>query len=320
MAKVKLLVTRQFPKAVLERANRDYDCLFNQTSLGWSNDELILASQNMQAIFCSSSDKFTDDIISKLSDTVKIIATFSVGYEHFDLNSAKARGITLTNTPDVVTESTADTAILLMLAAARRAREAFSMIVSDSWKGWTPTQLLGIQPRGRRLGILGMGRIGRAVAQRARSFGMEIHYHNRNKLSAELEDGAIYHAASAELFKISDFLSINCELTKETSKLLNQDTINLLPENAIVVNTSRGGVIDDKALISALKSGQVFAAGLDVFDGEPNINPDYLSLKNVFLFPHIGSATIDARNAMGFRALDNIDSYFKSGEPKDKLV
>ena len=320
MPRTKLLVTRKFPQDVLERAKKDYECKTNNLERAWSNEELILEAQNMDAILCCSSDKFKEETISQLSETVKIIATFSVGYEHVDLESAKKRGITVTNTPDVVTDATADITILLLLAAARRAREALEMISSGKWNGWTPTQLLGIQPKGRRLAILGMGRIGRAVADRARGFGMEIHYYNRNKLSENLEKGAIFHDSREELFKVADFLSINCDLTKDTYKLLNRETINLLPRNAIIINTSRGGVVDDEALILALKSGQIAAAGLDVFNSEPNINPKYFPLENAFILPHIGSATTDARNAMGFRALDNIDTFFNKSKPKDILT
>jgi lactate dehydrogenase-like 2-hydroxyacid dehydrogenase len=274
----------------------------------------------MDGVLCCSSDKFDENIIRSLSGSVKIIATFSVGYEHIKIQVAETKGITVTNTPDVLTESTADTAILLLLAAARRAREALHMISSGNWTGWTPTQLLGIQPGGRRLGILGMGRIGCAVADRARAFGMKIHYYNRNKLPPNLEKGAIYHKSYEDLFSVSDFLSINCQMTPETKNLINCNTIDLFPKDAVIVNTSRGGVIEDSALIEALKSGRIAAAGLDVFEGEPNVNTGYFPLENAFIFPHIGSATVDTRNAMGFRALDNLDTYFSGGIPRDRLA
>jgi lactate dehydrogenase-like 2-hydroxyacid dehydrogenase len=320
MVSAKLLVTRHFPPDVIARARRDYEVTLNPVDSAWTGDELIANAQGQDGIFLSSSNKFTKDVINALPECVKILATFSVGYEHIDLTAAQGRGIVVTNTPDVLTESTADTAMMLILNAARRAREALEMVSHGNWKGWTPTQLLGIQPGGRRLAILGMGRIGRAVAHRARAFGMDIHYHNRSRLSADLERGATYHATPQELFRHADFLSINCELTEDTAGLINTDSLRLFPDNPVIVNTARGGIIDDDALIAALKSGQVAAAGLDVYDGEPNLNPAYMPLPNAFLTPHIGSATVDTRNAMGYRALDNLDAFFRGEEPTDRLV
>jgi len=317
---VKLLLTRHFPDDVIARATREYSITLNPVDSAWGGDQLITNAEGMDGIFCSSSNKFTSEVISGLPDSVKILATFSVGYEHIDLEAARGRGIVVTNTPDVLTESTADTAMMLLLNAARRAREALEMVAQGEWTGWTPTQLLGIQPGGRRLAILGMGRIGRAVAQRARAFGMEIHYHNRSRLSLELELGAIYHATPQALFRHADFLSINCELTPETTKLINRESLELFPPYPVIVNTARGGIIDDEALIAALKSDRVAAVGLDVYEGEPKLNPSYLGLPNAFLTPHIGSATVDTRNAMGFRALDNLDAFFSGVEPKDRLV
>ena len=316
----KLLLTRHFPDDVIVRAKRDYDVMLNPQDSAWAGNQLVSNADGMDGIFCSSSNKFTCDVFSSLPDCVKILATFSVGYEHIDLDAAKARGIMVTNTPDVLTESTADTAMMLLLNAARRAREALEMVSKGEWTGWTPTQLLGIQPGGRRLAILGMGRIGRAVAQRARAFGMEIHYHNRSRLNPDLEQGAVYHQNPESLFGVSDFLSINCELTAKTSKLINSENLELFPPHPVIVNTARGSIIDDGALITALKSGRVAAAGLDVFEGEPKLHPGYLGLPNAFLTPHIGSATVDTRNAMGFRALDNLDAFFRGEEPADRLV
>jgi len=316
----KILLTRLFPDDVLARAKRDYDAILNPADVAWQGNDLIAQAEGMDGLMISSSNKFTPQVIDGLPDSVKILSTFSVGYEHVDLDAAQARGIIVTNTPDVLTEATADTAMMLLLNAARRAREALEMVSTGKWIGWKPTQLLGVQPSGRRLAILGMGRIGRAVAARARAFGMEIHYHNRNRLMPELELGATYHRTAEDLLRHADFLSINCEQTPETTKLINADRIELMPENAIIVNTARGGIIDDEALIAALKSGRVFAAGLDVYDGEPNLNAGYMDLNNAFLTPHFGSATVDTRNAMGFRALDNLDAFFRGNEPGDRLV
>ncbi len=319
MKKNKILVTRKLPEEVLARADKTYDCRFNDADVPWSSDELVDQCSGMDGVLCTSANRFTKDVLLALPRSIKIIATYSVGFEHIDLIEAKSSGITVTNTPEAVTESTADIALFLLLAAARRAREALNIAVSGAWDGWSPTQLLGIEPRGRRLGILGMGRIGQAVAKRARSFGMEIHYHNRNRLPQSLEGASIYHSSANELFLVSDFLSINCELTESTRKIINAETIDLFPNNPIIVNTSRGGVIDDEALIAALKSGRIAGAGLDVFDNEPDINSKYFSLENAFILPHIGSATVDCRNQMGFRALDNLDAFFNGDNPHDKL-
>ncbi|MCF6197161.1 MAG: hypothetical protein L3J50_10725, partial [Emcibacter sp.] len=265
-------------------------------------------------------NKMTRAVITGLPECVKIIATFSAGYEHIDLDAAEARGLIVTNTPDGPTEATADLAILLLLSAARRAREGLEMVTTGAWAGWTPTQLLGIHPHGRRLASLGMGRIGRAVAQRARAFDMDIHYHNRSRLAADLEQGAIYHKTAEELFRVADFLSINCQLTATTAGLVHAQTLALFPDNPVIINTARGGIIDDTALIAALRSGRVAAAGLDVFNSEPDLAKGYLDLPNAYLTPHMGSATVDTRNQMGFRVLDNLDACFSGRQPPDRLV
>ena len=316
---VKLLITRQFPLAVLTRCKRDYDCTFNPGDTDWIGDELVARSANHDAIFFSSGNKFTAEVIQALSDQVKVLATFSVGHEHIDLIAAKEKKLTVVNTPGVLNEATADTAFMLLLCASRRASEADRMVRNGNWLGWTPTQMLGVGMQKKRLAILGMGGIGREVAKRGRAFGMAIHYHNRNRLPTDLEGDAIYHKNAENLLKVADYLSINCPMTPEMACFLNAERIELLPKNAVIVNTARGGLIDDNALITALKSKKVFAAGLDVFDGEPNLHPEYLRLDNVFLSPHIGSATIETRKAMGFLALDNLDAYF-SGEPPPNQI
>lgn len=317
---MKLLITRRYPDDVLARAADDYQVTLNPEDAPWQGDELIARAQGMDGIFFSSSNKFTATVIAGLPASVKIIATYSAGYEHIDLDAAKARGLIVTNTPGVPTQATADLTMMLLLNAARRSREALEMVTQNKWAGWRPTQLLGIHPQGRRLAILGMGSIGRAVAQRARAFGMKIHYHNRNRLTADLEEGAVYHATPEKLFAVADFLSINCALSPLTEKLINANSLRLFPKNAVIVNTARGGIVDDNALIAALRSGRVAAAGLDVFDGEPKLNPGYRDLPNAFLTPHMGSATVDTRNLMGFRVLDNLDAYFRGEQPPDRLA
>jgi lactate dehydrogenase-like 2-hydroxyacid dehydrogenase len=210
--------------------------------------------------------------------------------------------------------------MLCLLGAARRAHEGTTMLRTHSWVGWEPTQLMGVHVTGKRLGILGMGRIGQAMADRARAFRMTIHYSNRTRLSPELEKGAIFYANPDDMLPHCDFLSINAPMTPATRKWVNAERIARLPKGAIVVNTARGGVVDDEALIAALKSGHLFAAGIDVFDGEPKIHPGYYGLENAFLLPHMGSATVDTRNAMGFKALDNLEAFLLRGQTPPDLV
>ncbi len=312
--KPRILVTRRMPPNVTARIERDYDATLNPDDTLLAGDALVKAAEGHAGIFCCSSEKFTPELIGRLPDTVRIVSTFSVGYEHIDVPAAKKRGITVTNTPDVLTDATADIAMLCLLGAARRVSEADRMVREDRWESWHALMLLGTHLGGKRLGIFGMGRIGRAVAQRGRGFGMTIHYHNRSRLKPELEEGATYHATPEAFLPNCDFLSINAPSTPETVKFLNAGHIALLPDGAIVANSARGNMVDDEALIAALKSGKVAAAGLDVFDGEPKIHPGYRKLDNVLLLPHIGSATHETRDAMGFCCLDNLDAFF-AGRP-----
>jgi glyoxylate reductase len=281
---------------------------------------MIERAQRCDAILTCSTENFTAEVIARLPVSVRAVATFSVGTEHMDLEAARARGLVVTNTPDVLTDSTADITLLVLLGAARRAYEGQQMVRENKWVGWTPTQLIGVQVSGKRLGILGMGRIGRAVSKRARGFDMEIHYHNRSRLAPELEQGAVYHEDAERMLGQIDFLSINCPATPETHHFLDARRIALLPERAIVTNTARGAIVDDEALIAALKSGRLAAAGLDVFEGEPDIHPGYRELSNVFILPHMGSATLETRNAMGFKCLDNLDAHFAGAEPPDRVA
>ena len=318
--KPRLLVTRKLPEAVLERAARDYDARLNPEDRLYGPDELIERAAGCDAILTCSTEKFDAEVIARLPASVRAVATFSVGIEHFDLEAARKRGLVMTNTPDVLTDSTADITMLVLLGAARRAQEGQQMVREDKWFGWAPTQLLGVHVSGKRLGILGMGRIGRAVAKRARGFDMEIHYHNRSRLSPELEQGAVYHEDAEQMLGEIDFLSINCPATPDTHHFLDARRIALLHERAIVCNTARGAIVDDEALIAALKAGQLAAAGLDVFEGEPNIHSGYRDLPNVYILPHMGSATLETRNAMGFKCLDNLDALFAGAEPPDRVA
>jgi lactate dehydrogenase-like 2-hydroxyacid dehydrogenase len=219
-----------------------------------------------------------------------------------------------------LSDATAELTILLMLGAARRASEGERLVRTRTWRDWSPSFMVGTQVSGKRLGIVGLGRVGRVTARRARGFDMEIHYHDLQRLASDLEAGAIYHPTPEDLMPHCDFLAFHCVATPQTRKMLNSNRIALLPPGAIVVNASRGAVIDDEALIAALKSGKVAAAGLDVYNNEPDIHPEYRELPNTFLMPHIGSATKETRDAMGFRALDNLDAFFAGREPKDRVA
>jgi len=315
-----VLVTRKLPERVEARLRRDYSPILNPDDALYSPDEIIERAQEADAIMPCHTEKFGADVIARLPERVRVIANFSVGYDHVDTQAARARGLIVTNTPEVLSDATAELTLMLMLGAARRASEGERLVRTREWKDWSPSFMVGTQVTGKRLGILGFGRVGRVVAKRARGFDMEIHYNDLQRAPAELEQGAIFHATPAELMPHCDFLALHCVASPQTIKLLNAKLIALLPEGAIVVNASRGVVIDDEALIAALKSGKLTAAGLDVYNNEPDIHPEYRALPNVFLMPHIGSATRETRDAMGFRALDNLDAVFAGREPRDRVA
>ncbi|MGD9884935.1 MAG: 2-hydroxyacid dehydrogenase [Reyranella sp.] len=319
-AKPKVLATRHFPPDVEARLAANFDAVLNPEDRLYDGPALIAATAGCDAIMCAAGDPLTADTIAGLPGSVRMIATFSVGYEHVDVAAAARRGIAVSNTPDVLTDATADITLLCLLGAARRAHEGAHMLRTRTWTGWTPTQLMGVHVTGKRLGILGMGRIGQAVADRARAFRMQIHYSNRNRLPPDLEKDAIFHADPEAMLPHSDFLSINAPMSAATRKWVNAERIAKLPPGAIVVNTARGGVVDDEALIAALRSGRLAAAGLDVFEGEPRIHPDYHDIPNAFLIPHMGSATVETRNAMGFKALDNLEAFLLRNQTPPDLV
>jgi len=315
-----VLFTRRLPDAVERRAARDYRLIANPDDRPLTADEIVSRSQEADAIVCCVADKMTAVVFSRLPPRVRIVASFGVGTEHLDLAAAKARGVVVTNTPEVLTDATAEVALLLLLGAARRAFEGQDMLRSGRWTGWTPTQLMGRQLSGKRLGVVGMGRIGQAMARRARGFGVEIHYTDQARLPPEKEEGAIFHPTIEELLPLSQLLSLHAPSTPETRHLLDARRLALLPRGAIVVNSARGDLVDDEALIAALRSGQVGAAGLDVFQGEPAVHPGYRTLENTFLLPHMGSATIETREAMGFRALDNVDAVLAGRAARDRVA
>ncbi|NQV43391.1 MAG: D-glycerate dehydrogenase [Rhodospirillales bacterium] len=315
-----VLVTRKLPDAVEERLSQDYDVRLNPDDALYSPDELIERAQDVDAILPCHTEHFTPEVVGRLPDRVKIVANFSVGVDHCNLDAFRNRGIIVTNTPDVLSDATAEIAILLMLGAARRAGEGERMLRDGSWRDWSPAFMVGSAITGKRLGIIGMGRVGQTVAKRARGFDMKIHYYNRSRLAETNEQGAVYHDSIEGLLPVCDVLSLNCPATPETLNLLSAERIALLPDGAIVINTARGALVDEGALSDALRSGKLAAAGLDVYRTEPGGSREIAALPNTFLLPHIGSANKETRDAMGFRALDNLDAYFGGREPGDRVA
>ena len=320
MSKAVILVTRKLPAAVEARLSRDYSPIFNPEDRRYSTDELLQKSEGTDAMLPCHTENLSSEVIEKLPDSVKAIANFSVGVDHCDLNAAKKKGIIVTNTPDVLTDATAEIAMLCLLGAARRASEGERLIRERQWNTWSPDFMVGTQVTGKRIGIIGMGRVGQVTARRARGFDMQVHYYNRRRLPEALEQGAVFHESLSTLLPISDFLALHCPSTPETQDLVNETLIAQLPKGAILVNTARGNVIDEDALINALRSGRLRAAGLDVYKNEPAIREEFSQLENLFALPHVGSATHETRDAMGFRALDNLDAIFSGREPKDRVA
>ena len=314
----KILITRKLIKSSEDLASKIFKVNLNEQDELLTQDEIINKSKNCDGILSSLTEKFDSDVISKLSDKVKIISNFAVGFGNIDIDAAKKRNIIVTNTPDVLTDATAEIAILILLGAARRAKEGIEAAKTKNWK-WTADFLMGKQLTGSRLGILGMGRIGRAVADRAKSFGMKIHYFNRSRLKKDLERDAVYHDSLKSLLSVSEFFSINCPATKETKHIINKESIKNFPDGAVVSNSARGDMIEDEAMVEALKNGKIYSLGIDVYNGEPSIHPDYLTLPNVFVLPHLGSATKKTRTAMADLAVNNLKDFFQTGKCKNQV-
>ena len=314
----KILVTRKLIKTSEDYAAKIFDVKLNEKDKLLTKEELISKSSDCDGILSSITDTFDSSIILELSEKVKIISNFAVGFGNIDIDAAAKKNIAVTNTPDVLTDATAEIAMLVLLGAARRAREGIEWTKKKNWK-WSANFLLGKQLTGARLGILGMGRIGRAIADRARAFGMQIHYYNRSRLDKSLEKDAVYHKSLESLLSVSDFFSINCPSTKETKYIINRKNLKYFPKGAVISNSARGDMIDDEAMVEALKSGKIFSLGLDVYNGEPNIHPEYLTLPNVFVLPHLGSSTMKTRIAMANLAIKNIEDFLKSGKCSNRV-
>lgn len=315
----KAFLCRRFTPPIETELRRRFDLEINEDDTVLNASEIARRAEGAEVLFVTATETVNADVIRKLQPRLKTIATLSVGFDHIDMAAARSFGIKVLHTPDVLSDACAEIAMLLLLNACRRGYEADRMVRSGAWPGWGPTQLLGMGLTGRRLGIFGMGRIGRAIAARARGFGLEIHYHNRTRLSPELEEAALYHDSADGLLAASDIFLIAAPGRPELKGFLDRARIARMPQRAVVVNISRGDLINDDALIEALQSGRLFAAGLDVFANEPNIDPRYRTLDNIFLSPHIGSATHETRDAMGWLLIRGIETLAEGGVPANLL-
>ena len=311
--KPKILVSRKISDLAEEKLQKEFEVTLNSKDEPIPESELIKLINDYDGMISTGFDKISENFFNNLNGKLKIIAQVGVGYDNISIKSAEEKKIKVTNTPNVLNEAVAETTILLILAASRRIGEAYNLVRTDDWKNQKPDLtkfMIGNSVTGKTLGIIGMGRIGRMAAKCAKAFGMKIIYYNRNKLSDDLEDGAKYFSDIKTMLPECDFISIHTPATAETKHILNSSTISLLPKHAVVINTSRGSTIDDDALIDALENKKIYAAGLDVFNNEPNLDKRYLKLDNCFVLPHIGSATHETRLAMSMMAVDNIYCFF----------
>jgi len=320
MEKPSLWISRRLSAKTEARACRDYNVILNEDDRLSDSSAIIEMSGKVDAILPCHSEIFDARVIEKLDSRLKVIANHSVGTDHCDLEAFKKKGIVVTNTPDVLSDATAEIAMLLLLGAARRASEGDRMVRDGQWNTWSPSFMVGHQVTGKRLGIIGMGKVGQVMARRARGFDMEVHYFNRTQLPRDLECNAVYHDSLESLLSVSDIVTLHCPATPSTRGIINATTLAQLPDGAILVNTARGALIDESALLGAIESGKLSAAGLDCFAIEPGGNPEFSKHKNIFMLPHIGSATFETRDAMGFRALDNLDAFFAGKEPRDRVA
>lgn len=317
--KPRAYLCRRFTESVEAAMRARYALQVNEHDSILSPQEIIHAAQGAQVLFASATEQINEEVLRRLSPTLRYVATLSVGYDHINLAQAQALGIGVLHTPDVLSDACAEIAMMLMLNACRRGYEADRLVRSGNWTGWSPTQLLGTGLKGKRVVVFGMGRIGREIAIRAQAFGMEIHYHNRRPLPPEQAANAIYHASLDDALQVADVLVIAVPGSPQLKGVINAGRIALMPPQAVLVNISRGELVDDEALIGALSTGRLFAAGLDVFANEPHVDPRYRELDNVFLSPHIGSATKETRDAMGWLLIDGLDALFQGATPNNLL-
>ncbi|MCH8683988.1 2-hydroxyacid dehydrogenase [Pedomonas mirosovicensis] len=318
----KVIVTRRLPEAVETRMAELFDVTLNLDDRPFDRAALAEAMAEADVLVPTLTDEVDADLIAGSGPNLKLIANFGNGIDHVDLGAARAKGIIVTNTPGVLTDDTADMAMALILAVPRRLAEGQKLLRSGEWKGWSPTMLLGHRIHGKRIGIVGMGRIGQAIAQRARAFGMAVHYHNRRRLPEAVErtvEATYWPRLEAMLSRV-DIISINCPHTPETHHLFNAERIALMQRHAFLINTARGEIVDEPALVDALERGCIAGAGLDVFEHEPAIHPKLLELPNVVLLPHMSSATIEGRLAMGEKVIRNIKVWSDGHRPPDQVL
>ncbi len=320
--RLSVVVTRRLPEPVERRMAELFDVTLRDEDRAMTREELVRAVKTADVLVPTITDKIDAALIAQAGDQLKLIANYGAGVDHIDVNTARQHGILVSNTPGVLTDDTADMTMALVLSVTRRLPEGLSVMQSGDWDGWSPTALLGGRVAGRRLGILGMGRIGQAVARRAAAFGMQIHYHNRHRLRNEIEEeiGATYWESLDQMVARMDVISVNCPHTPSTFHLMNARRLKLMKADAVIVNTSRGEVIDENALTRMLRSGEIAGAGLDVYENGTDINPRLRDLKNVVLLPHMGSATLEGRIEMGEKVLLNIKTFDDGHRPPDQVV
>lgn len=316
-----VIVTRKLPDAIETRMMELFDVRLNLDDEPFSRARMVEAVQAADVLVPTVTDRIDTGILEQASDKLRLIASFGTGVDHIDVAAARARGMTVTNTPGVLTEDTADMTMALILAVPRRLVAGERLMRAGQWRGWSPTSMLGNRIHGKRLGIVGMGRIGQAVARRARGFGLSIHYHNRRPVHAEIEAEleATYWDNLDQMLARMDIISINCPHTPATYHLISPRRLALIQPHAFIVNTSRGEVIDENALVHALQNRDLAGAGLDVFEHEPQVNPKLLELENVVLMPHMGSATIEGRIDMGEKVIINIRAFMDQHAPPDRV-
>ena len=317
-----VVVTRKLPEAIEVRMAELFDVRLNAGDLPMGQAALIEAVKAADVLVPTVTDRVDSQVLVAAGPNLRMIANYGTGIDHIDINGVRKGGITVTNTPDVLTEDTADMAMAMILAIPRRLAEGERIMRSGTWTGWSPTWMLGRRVHGKRLGIVGMGRIGRALARRARGFNIPVHYHNRHRLAAEVESelGATYWESLDQMLARVDIVSVNCPHTPATYHLLAARRLKLLQPHAYIVNTSRGEVIDENALTRLLRTGEIAGAALDVFENEPAVNPRLATLDNVLLLPHMGSATIEGRNDMGNKVIDNIQAFMEGRDPPDRVL
>mgnify|MGYP000889989182 FL=1 len=320
--KLKVIVTRRLPDPVETRLRELFDAELNVEDKPFTTEELAAAVARADVLVPTVTDRIDGRVLSRAGEQLRLIAQFGAGVDNIDVQTAVARGITVTNTPGVLTEDTADMTMALILAVPRRIVEGVKIVESDEFLGWSPTWMVGRRVGGKRLGIIGMGRIGQAVARRARAFGLQIHYHNRRKVAAHIEQEleATYWESLDQMLSRMDIVSVNCPHTPATYHLLSSRRLALLKPHAYIVNTARGEVIDEAALARMLEKGELAGAGLDVFEHEPAINPKLKKLKNVVLLPHMGSATLEGRIDMGEKVIINIKTFADGHKPPDRVI